>query len=286
MVLALLYKKKYEYNLDFSLREDDTEVRNPMKTSNIFFAIIFLVFSAAFIFFFQQSKAPSCDTLIVGVSSGYAPWVSVNAQGEYEGFDIDVARALAQKLNKKLVLQDCGSMSSLLLALDQKKIDVIMWGMCITKDRLARMSMVRYQGKEMNAFPLLFWGKIPAGVTSINDMCGMTVCVEPASTQQKALERYDGVIQKLTPKIDDALLAIQYGKADAALTEPALARKFIKKFPCIKVLDLPLDENTKEFGVGICINQQNKKLVTCLEKAIAELEVEGVIAQLEKRWDI
>lgn len=264
-----------------------------MKIFNIFFATIFLTFSAAFIFFFRQLKSPTTDTFIVGMSGGYAPWVSVNEKGEYEGFDIDVARALAQKLNKKLVLQDCGSMSSLLLALQQKKIDVIMWGMCITKDRLAKMSMIRYQGKEMNSFPLLFWDKIPARVKSIQDLGGMTICVEPASTQEKVLDQYlfysenaHYFAKKLTPKIDDALFAIQYGKADAALTEPAIARKFIKKFPNIKVLELPLDEDTKEFGVGICINQHDKNLVQQLADAVKELEEQGVIAELEQRWDI
>ena len=258
-----------------------------MKISDIFFPIIFLSFSIASIFFFfQQQSVQSADTLIVGMTGGYAPWVSVNTKGEYEGFDIDVAKALAQKLNKKLVLQDCGNMSSLLLALDQKKIDVIIWGMCITKDRLAKMSMVRYQGKQIKSFPLLFWDRIPQGVTSIQDMRGMVVCVEPASTQQKALDSYNYIEQKQISKIDDALFAIQYGKADAALTEPAIARKFIKKFPCIKVLELSLDEDTQEFGVGICSNRQNKKLVGQLEQAVKELEAAGVIAQFEKRWDI
>ena len=238
------------------------------------------------IFVFQQSKKAAEEYFVVGMSGGYAPWVSMNAQGMYEGFDIDVANQLAKKLNKKLLLQDCGSMSSLLLALQQKKIDAIIWGMCMTQDRLSKMLMVRYQGSKVTSFPLLFWDKIPRGVKSIQDMRGMTVCVEPSSTQQRALDPYGAVIQKPVQKIDDALLAIQYGKADAAITEPAIARKFIKKYPNIKVIDLPLDEASQELGVGICLNKESVTLAKQLEVAVKELEVEGVIAALEQRWDI
>lgn len=49
------------------------------------------------------------NDLIVGTTSGYAPYVSINAEGEYEGFDIDVAKALADKLGRKLVIKDFGT---------------------------------------------------------------------------------------------------------------------------------------------------------------------------------
>src|SRR5271157_3699018 len=80
--------------------------------------------------------------LVVGTTSGYAPYVSLNEQGKYEGFDIDLAELLAKKLDKKLVLKDLGSMPSLMLALKQNKIDALIWAVSITKDRLKNYEMV------------------------------------------------------------------------------------------------------------------------------------------------
>src|SRR5207249_4261464 len=68
------------------------------------------------------------DALVIGTAAGYAPFVSINKQGEYEGFDIDVAQALTKKMGKKLVLKDLGSMTSLFMALEQGSIDAIIWG--------------------------------------------------------------------------------------------------------------------------------------------------------------
>ena len=49
-------------------------------------------------------------SLIVGTTSGYAPFVSLNEKGEYEGFDIDVGKELAKRLNRSFVIKDCGNM--------------------------------------------------------------------------------------------------------------------------------------------------------------------------------
>lgn len=73
--------------------------------------------------------------LNVGTTSGYAPYVSLNTEGQYEGFDIDFARLLAAKLGRKLVIEDLGSMPSLILALKQGKVDSLIWAVSITETR-------------------------------------------------------------------------------------------------------------------------------------------------------
>ena len=110
------------------------------------------------------------EPLVVGTTSGYAPYVSLDQKGNYEGFDIDFAELLAKKLNRKLVLKDLGSMPSLLLALQQKKIDLLIWAVSITPDRMKNMEMVYYQGEKETEMPFLFWKKVPEGVQSIEDL--------------------------------------------------------------------------------------------------------------------
>jgi polar amino acid transport system substrate-binding protein len=226
------------------------------------------------------------DTLVMGIAAGYAPYISINERGDYEGFDIDVARAAAQKLNKNLVFKDLGSMTSLMMALDQHSIDAIIWGVSITQQRLQKYAMIHYQGAVTNAYPLIFWGTVPANVRTLADMAGRTVCVEPSSSQSAVLERYTDIIIVPVDKVDDALLNLQYGKADAALLDPVIAKKFIKKFPEIKVLVIPLAPEDQMQGVGIVINKNNTTLSTAMQRAIDELKIDGTLAQLEKNWGL
>lgn len=249
--------------------------------------LLVIVIVGGFILFkktnFSQSDS---NVLIVGTVAGYAPFVSVNEQGQYEGFDIDVANALAKQMDRTLVLKDLGSMTSLFMALEQGSIDAAIWGLSITSDRLEKIAMVRYQGEVTKSYPLLFWNKIPEGVTSISDMRGMTVCVEPNSSQDEVLRKYDSLTIKPTEKVDDALLNIQYGKVDAAFVEPAIANKFKNKYPQIQILDVELAPEDQVQGIGIAIRKNNVDLIKSVEKAIEQLRNDQTIQKFEKKWDI
>ena len=113
----------------------------------------------------QAEESP----FIVGTTSGYAPYVSLNAKGEYEGFDIDVAHLVAERMHKKLVIKDLGSMPSLLMALQKKKIDAAIWAISITEERQKSMSMVYYQGEKVTELPFVFWKEIPKGLSKMED---------------------------------------------------------------------------------------------------------------------
>jgi ABC-type amino acid transport substrate-binding protein len=235
------------------------------------------------VFFKKTSKS---NALVIGIAANYAPWISINAQNEYEGFDIDVIKAVAQEMNVPLVLNDLGSMSSLLLALDQGKVDAVIWGMSIVPERLKKMAMVRYQGEVVTSYPLLFWNSIPKNITSIKDLKNKIVCVEPASSQDTVLKKYSYINKLVTEKIDDALLNIQYGRADAAFVEPAIANKFVKKYPEIKTLDVLLDKEDQVQGVGICVKLNNTTLINELEQAVQSLNAKETIKEFEQRWEV
>ncbi|MCL4380479.1 transporter substrate-binding domain-containing protein [Candidatus Dependentiae bacterium] len=233
-----------------------------------------------------RAKSTNTDTLTLGITAGYAPFISMNEQGQYEGFDIDVAQALGITLHKKVVFKDLGSMTSLMMALQQGSVDAIIWGLSITQERLQKLAMVHYQGVSTTSYPLLFWEKIPAGVAGLADMEGKTVCVEPTSAQSAVLNKYPGIMIMPTEKVDDALLNIQYGKANAALVEPAIAKKFKTKYPQIQILDIPLAQEEQELGIGIAIRRDNTALIAQVQQAIDELKNNGSIAQFEKKWGI
>ncbi len=226
------------------------------------------------------------DQFIVGTVSGYAPFVSINQQGELEGFDIDVARALAKKLNKTLVLKDLGSIAAVFTALEQGSIDVIIWGMSITQERLKKVAMIHYQGQVTSSYPLIFWKTIPQSVKTMADMKGMTVCVEPASSQEAVLTQYEGVVQLPTERVDDALLNLQYGKADAAFVEPAIAKKFKAKCPELQILEVPLAEKDCVQGIGIVTTQDKTALIQDVTDAVNQLKQDGTIFSLEQQWGI
>lgn len=267
-----------------------------MNTNRIVFvfSICCLVGLGIYLFFGTQFFGTRVVTesrgnqLVVGTVSGYAPFVSINPQGEYEGFDIDVAQELARRMNKKLVLKDCGSMVPLMLSLKNGSADLLIWALTITQARLREMTMIQYQGDAVTSYPLAFWKEIPAGITSLDGLkeTNAIICVEPGSTQEAFLNRFEFVTKKTLEKVVDRIMDIKYGKSLAAIVDPALVTTLMQKNPEIKILDIPLGKEWEEYGNGICVKKENRELSDQVQTIINAMKSDGTLQKLEIKWQL
>ncbi len=231
--------------------------------------------------------AQPMDTFTVGTTSGYAPYVSLDSQGQYEGFDIDLAKLIAEKLDKKLVIKDLGSMPALMIGLRQGKVDSVIWGISITEERVKQIDMVYYQGEKVTTMPLLFWEKIPENVKGPADLKNdqkKIVCVEAGSYQEKVMESYPGVTLKNVDKITDAIMEVKFGKSLAVAVDNSLVPFLLKQNPKLRVLYFPLSSSQQSLGNGICISKGNPEFVAQVKRAVEELASEGKMQELEKKW--
>jgi arginine transport system substrate-binding protein len=117
-------------------------------------------------------------------------------------------------------------------------------------------------------------------------MQGMNVCVEPGSAQESVLATYPFINMLYTERIDDALLYIQTGKADAVLVEPAVAKKFKRRFDTIVSLDLPLAADQQVDGIGIAVKKNNIALIEELTQTITKLKADGIITTAAQTWGL
>jgi polar amino acid transport system substrate-binding protein len=234
-------------------------------------------------FLFCTSLAKAEETLTIGTTSGYAPFVSLDNEGTYEGFDIDVAKLIAEKLGRKLVIQDGGSMPSLMLSLKQKKVDLLIWAISITEERQKSFDLIYYQGEQVQTMPFLFWKKLPP-ISSIQEL-DQTICVEAGTYQDDVLKNYPNLKVKYVDKISDGVMELKYGKVFATAIDHSLVKKYKDQFPEIQVLNLPLAPSEQTLGNGICLNKASS-LSSEVRKAVDELRAEGKIAALEKKWKL
>lgn len=249
---------------------------------------LLLLFSACFAenLMSQSTENQLFGDFTVGTTSGYAPYVSLNEQGDYEGFDIDFAKALSLKLNRRLVIKDFGSMPGLMLALKQGKVDALIWAISITEERAKKMEIIYYQGEKITEIPFLFWGKIPEEVQTIADFSKKVISVEAGTYQEDILKKYPQINLKYNDKIMDGLLEIKFGKSFATIIDPSLVNRITKQYPEVKVLNLPLPAEAQSLGNGVCLVKTNQELIALVRKAVEELTQEGLIEQLEKKWEL
>lgn len=242
-----------------------------------------------FVFIFGFFSLLRAENFVVGTTSGYAPYVSLDEKGTYVGFDIDFAEALAKKLKRTLVIKDLGSMPSLFLALKQGKIDAIIWAISITQERQKQVEMIYYQGEKVTSLPMLFWNNIPENVQRPEDLVQdpkATVAVEAGSFQEGVLKAIDGLKLKQVDKVMDAILELKYGKTTATMIDPSLVARYQKQFPELKVLEVTLAPALQSLGNGVCISKSNPSLSQEVQEAVLSLQQEGAITSLEQKWNL
>lgn len=259
-------------------------------SKNIFIYITLALLSCGAIFLLiKKSSSTKDDTLILGTMSGWPPFVTIDNNAQYQGFDIDIAHEIAKRLNKKLVIKDMDT-AMLITALTQGKVDFIMTGLSITSDRQKRIEMLPYQGDIIKELTLIFWDKIPESISSLQDIKKIPnaiICVEPGSSQEEFIKKQNleqSGITLMESNPTESLLNLKYGKAITCLLEPSIFSDFKTRYPNLKAINVPLDKADQIMGNGIGIKKDNKVLITKIETIINELKTNGFIAQSENKW--
>lgn len=224
----------------------------------------------------SKSAAPNADTITLGTHAGYPPYESIDVNGKVQGFDIDVANAIAQKLKKTLVIKDLG-FDALVLSLKQGKIDFIMAGMSITPARQKEITMIPYQGEQVRSFVLVASG------TDMNHLTG-NIAVQTGTWMEVYLRKQPGVTPKALEGTSEILMDVIHGKSDAGFLEPHVAKTVLPKHPNLKSIELPLKEADWVLGNGIGIKKENTALAAQIQKAVADLKANGELAKLEAKW--
>ena len=169
------------------------KILNVSKTIGLSFAGAALFVCATYFIRNSTKISSPSDTLVIGMMSGWPPYMSIDKQGNYVGFDVDIAKALGKKLGKKLEIKDVGSLATLFLSLEQGKIDMIFSGLDITQERQKRMTMIPYAGEDTTSMYVLFYNQVPQGIASLEDLAqkpNTIVCIEANSTSEKLIDLY------------------------------------------------------------------------------------------------
>lgn len=245
------------------------------------FKSVFIIIFCAFLCVACQKKENQENTLRMGTNPAYPPYESIDANGQCVGFDVDVGHAIAQKLSKQLVVKEF-SFDALILALKQKKIDIVLSGMSITPSRLKEMAMIPYQGEPVKSLCLAFWKKEPLSIGGL-DTLGV-IAVQVGTYQETYLQQLKNVKIKPLEGNVEIIMDLQHGKSQAAVFEPHIAKAMQERFSELKCVAIPLSEENWVLGNGIGIRKDNTQLIDEVTKAVQELKEEGTIQKLEQKW--
>jgi len=217
-------------------------------------------------------------TLIMGTSAEYAPYETVDAKngGEIIGLDIDIAKAIADKLGYELKFANM-DFNGLIAALQTKRVDFVMSAMSVTEER--KQSVDFSDGYYVARNTIVSKKEEP--YDSIEQLKGKRVGVQLGSIQEKAAADISGAeIVKLN-RIPDIVQEMKSGRLDAAIFEDAIAFNQTAVNTDLVYSMLPAAVGDDGYAIAFPINSP---LRAEFNAVLDEMKQNGDIQKITDKW--
>ena len=237
-------------------------------------AAVFTVVGAA--------QAKEWTKVRIGTEGAYPPFNFFDSDNNLQGFDIDIAKALCEKMKVEceFVAQDW---DGIIPALQAGKYDAILASMSITEER---KKAIDFSNKYYNT-PSAFVAQKGSSITDISasGLAGKTIGAQSSTIQSAYLEEnYKGVNIKMYPTQDEVNLDLAAGRLDALLVDKLVALEWMEKTDDGKCCGFIGDDVPISEGVGVGIRKDDQALKEMFNKAIAEILADGTYKKINAKY--
>ena len=205
--------------------------------------------------------------LIMATNAEFPPFEYINDAGEFDGFDVHLAHAIAGVLDLELVIDDM-EFGAIIAAIDTGIADVGIAAMSITEERLETVNFTNPY------FETTIVVIVPedSDITTIDDLETARIAVQLGTTSDLIVEWElpDAAITQMN-RAPDTILELRAGRVDAIVIDVDVANQFIGDNPDLVLLD----ENLGYESYGMAINKGNTELLTAINNALQELKASG-----------
>ncbi len=220
-------------------------------------------------------------SLVIGIDENFAPFTYIDENGEYAGFDIDLATAVCNHLGVTPEFVPIHWLHKETL-LNTGKIDCIWSGMSFTNDRQQDMSLTGAYFRNI----LTVKTAEDVIVSNIDDLVGLKIGVQEGSAAYNAL-LYSSVFSSVE---EDIVLYSDYeaifddimqGNIDCTVVDQHFYDYKVKQENII-LNSSPMDFGDDFYVVGT--RKSDSELNMQINAAITELRLNGVLTEISLEW--
>ena len=211
----------------------------------------------------------------------YEPMNYTDADGNFTGFDTELATAVCEKLGVEPEFVEI-NWDTKVVELDAKSIDCIWNGMTLTDDIMANTATTKAYAKNAQVVVV----KDGTDYSSTADLVGKTVVAEAGSAGEAAIEGDENLAQAdyVSKSVQtDCLMEVAAGTADAAVLDLTLANAMIGEgtdYASLKIVD---ELNAEEYGVAF---RKGSDAAAAVDAAFDELKADGTMQALADKYDL
>ena len=219
--------------------------------------------------------------LTMSTNAAFPPYEMTTDDGGYknsgfEGIDVEVAGAIAEKLGLELQVDDM-DFDAALLSAQNGKSDIVMAGVTVTDERLKVMDFSDTYAEGIQSIIV----PEDSDIATADDLSGKAIGTQRGTTGY--LYCTDDFGEENVIAYDDGLTAVQAlnnGQVDAVVIDNAPAKSFVEANPGLKILDTAYAQ--EDYAIGVA--KGNTQLLDAINGALEELQADGTLQAIVDKY--
>lgn len=217
-------------------------------------------------------------TLVVGITN-FEPMDYQDENGEWIGFDADMAKAFAESLGVEAEFVEI-DWDNKLLELDSQTIDCVWNGMTLTDEVTSSMECT--DAYLQNAQVVVVPADVADQYQDKDSLSGLSFAVEAGSAGEEEVSALGLDYTPVTAQAD-ALMEVEAGTSDAAVIDLLMAAAMIGEGTGYEDLTYTVSLNSEEYGVGF---RKGSDLAEELNKFFTDCYADGTMQSCAEKYGV
>ena len=217
--------------------------------------------------------------LVVALEGAWQPWSYHDSSDTLVGYDVEVSRAIAEKLGVEPEYVE-SDWDSLFAGLDAGRYDMVCNGVEVTEERAKTYAFTTPYGYIHTALAVR---KDNEDIHSFEDLKGKTTANSLASTYMELAESYGATVQGIDT-LEETIQLLTAGRIDATLNADVSFYDYLNVHPDADFKLVAFTEEASHVAIPLRKGDETATLLEAINNAIEELRADGTLSELGEKY--
>ena len=227
----------------------------------------------------QLAAIQANGKLVVALEGAWQPWSYHDESDTLVGYDVEVSRAIAEKLGVEPEYVE-SDWDSLFAGLDAGRFDIVCNGVEVTDERVKTYDFTTPYGYIHTALAVR---KDNEDIKSFEDLKGKTTANSLASTYMELAESYGATVQGIDT-LEETIQLLTAGRIDATLNADVSFYDYLNVHPDADFKLVAQTEDASHVAIPVRKGDDSASLLEAINTAIEELRTDGTLKALGEKY--